>query len=150
MEKLLNIAKVILAVNRDAILSGSLALKLQGKQTRREPEDIDIWISDGHITPIPGMSTLESSDQYSESTYVRHSYIIDGIQIDFFYPAEIKEEPAWRFHEGFKVILPEEILKFKIEHAFDTNYPEGQQKHLEDLAFMINNELEDVKQPIPF
>lgn len=144
MENLLNIAEEILAVNPDALLSGSVALNLQGKKTRREPEDIDIWIKDGKIKTIPGMSNLDASDQYDESTYIRQSYIYKGVQIDFFYPAEQEREPYWRFYEGFKSILPEEIMKFKLDHALDTNYPEGQEKHLLDLEFMIKEELQSL------
>lgn len=149
MEKLIELAKKILAANPDGRLSGSLALRIQGIKTRRDVEDIDIWIP-GAAKIIEGMEAWSSSqDQYEEDSFSRDSYMIDGVQIDFFTPLEYPEvEPHWRMHEGIPVLLPYEIMKFKLQHGFDDTYLIGQEKHLEDLIFMIKDKIETINNPI--
>lgn len=143
MEKLIEIAKKILAANSDAYLSGSLALRLQGHATRREPEDIDIWIPDNIIKVIPGMRVYSSSERYDEGTHLRESYVIDGEQVDFFYPTENPEfTPLVTYADGITCVLAEDILKFKTEHAMDTEYEGGRGKHLEDLIFFFQKQKE--------
>jgi len=148
MEKLKELAKRILKANPKAMLSGSFAMKLQGVDLRREPEDLDIWIP-GEVKIIEGMEIYNSSSRYPDEDFIRESYIIDGVQVDFFVPVEYPEvEPKWRYEAGLKVLLPEEIMKFKLEHGFDDYSPIGQAKHLEDLIFIMQNKLKNITNPI--
>lgn len=145
MEKLIEIAKKILAANPDAYLSGSLALKLQGHPNPNEPEDIDIWIP-GRIRIIEGMNPYSSSDRYEEKSHARESYMIDGVQVDFFFPVENPEwTPLTAYVDDMRLVNVEDILKFKIEHILDTDYMTGVRKHAADLIFILQNHLENTK-----
>lgn len=145
MEKLIEIAKKILAANPDAYLSGSLALKLQGHPNPTEPEDIDIWLP-GRIKLIEGMTAYSSSDRYEEKSHARESYMIDDVQVDFFYPVEYPEwHPLTAYEESMRLVAAEEILKFKVEHALDTDYMEGVRKHSADIIYILQNHLENTK-----
>lgn len=145
MQKLLDIAKKILAANPGAYLSGSLALKLQGFPNPNEPEDIDIWIP-GHVRSIEGMHPYSSSDRYEEKSHARESFMYDGVQIDFFFPIENPDwTPITTFTNDIHILHAEEILKFKIEHIMDTEYMTGVRKHAADLMYIIQNHLKNTK-----
>lgn len=145
MEKLIEIAKKILAANPEAYLSGSLALKLQGHPNPTEPEDIDIWLP-GRIKLIEGMTSYSSSDRYEEKSHARESYMVDGVQVDFFFPVENPEwHPTTAYVDSMRLVNVEDILKFKIEHALDTDYMTGVRKHAADIIFILQNHLENTK-----
>jgi len=146
MEKLQQIAKKILIANPDAMLSGSLAMQLRFIKTRREPKDIDIFLPDGcGFIKIDGMK--DSIEHISQSRVVsgtiRQSYSIEGIQVDVMTPTDENFQVAWEFVNGLKLLTAEQILKFKLDYAFDNNYPEGQQKHIEDIIFILQNRLKN-------
>lgn len=138
--KLLEIAKEIIKANPSALLSGSLALRLQGLQTRREPTDIDLWMPKGKIiNTIENMLIDSNSSHYEEITHQRQSYVIGDVKIDIFQPNTYSDyQPFTAILQGVNMILAMEILKFKVEHAFDPCYEDTKLKHLQDLIFTLN------------
>jgi hypothetical protein len=140
MDKLIAIAKEIIKANPKALLSGSLALRLQGLQTRREPTDIDLWLPKGvRINTIDNMMIDSNSSHYEEITHHRESFIIGDVKIDIFQPASWCDyNPYTAISQGVNMVLAMEILKFKVEHAFDPYYEDTKLKHLQDLVFTLN------------
>jgi len=149
MEKLIVIVKKIISANPNCLLSGSLAINLQGYKTRRDPSDIDLWISGhNHFIPIDGMEEDEGSDHYEEITHSRMSYKLDGVKIDVFAPVEWhKFYPlvTYSHDHNFRMLNIGEILKFKVEHSFDDVYYDEQAKHAQDIIFIFNELLEKRK-----
>lgn len=96
-QHLIDIAKDILIANPSCLLSGSIALSLQGKNTRRQPKDIDIFLPYGvNEVLIPDMKialTDGDNDEYDDEYYERRSYKYKG-QIDFFTPLDEEVRPS--------------------------------------------------------
>jgi hypothetical protein len=141
MEKLKQVAQELIKRNQNVLLTGSLALNLQGYKTRREPSDIYISMPPKtSFHKLDGMDFIESSDSYDESDYQRDSYNLNGIKIDVFYPIEDIELPysISRLNEDLiKTVSWFEILKFKLQHSFDDKYPD--KKHREDIMWFLQN-----------
>ena len=146
MKNLKEIANKIIEKNPSALISGSIAIKLQGYETRREPSDIDIWMpAKSKFIPIEGMVYDSDSDHYEEVHHHRKSFKLGEIKIDTFIPVYNYQYVARRvFKEGLPMMDIPEILKFKIEHAFDEYYEDEQLKHLQDLIFILNAALEKI------
>ncbi len=142
-EKLIEIAKKILAANPDCALSGSLGLHLQGIKTRREPVDIDIYMPwNKSLIEIEGMTKcveVLSEEDYENEEYNRHEYKVNGIKIDILTPIE-EYVPIIlkRFSGGLWVIPSEDIIKFKVLFALGKST--SKYKHRDDIIhFLINN-----------
>jgi len=142
------IVKMITAINPLVFLSGSLAINMQGLKTKRTPEDIDLWIPDtATFVPIKGMLETDNGDRYEERDHHRVTYKYEGVSIDVFTPVYgNKYYPIATYCNGLSVILVEDIVKFKIEHAFSGTRPEGQVKHCEDIIFILNQIYEKAKE----
>lgn len=142
MEKLIEVAKQILAINPDCLLSGSLALKLQGIMTRREPKDIDIYLPYKKIfNKIEGMRNYDNKGAgYPLDNWDRNSFMLGEIQIDVFTP-ENSYVPILNEGDkvkGISVIDSADIIKFKVSHALGTHWTKY--KHRDDIIhILINN-----------
>lgn len=142
MEELIKIAQEIQSLN-DCLISGSLALSLQKVKLRREPMDIDVFISDREKFKVPeGFKYHEGEDLYSESIFERVTYKKDKIKIDFFWFRESDDsydlEPSYCYKNKLKLVSKEEVIKFKIEHALDKSY-DGSKHKLDVIHILVNN-----------
>jgi hypothetical protein len=142
-EHLITLAKQILDINPFALVSGSLALNVQGIRTLREPTDLDIWMPiDYEFCPIEGMELYDGARWYRELHHRRLAFCIgdrdDMLRIDIFKPISTDyPRPERTVAQGLDMISAIDILKFKLEHAFDKSNPDH--KHLEDLLFILQN-----------
>lgn len=141
-DNLMKVAMLFMEHNPNAILSGSLALKLQNIPLAKEPSDVDLFVF-GPAAKIPTEfkpDYLKGQD-YEEEDYERSSYIykIDDsiIPIDIFNPIDgtmaIHEMPYFdaRYNDKWvKVVQPWIILGFKIKHYHHT----GQDKHRNGIS----------------
>lgn len=142
MEHNLIIVKRILDANPHSLLSGSLALSLQGISLDRYLTDIDIWMPRNiEFRPIHGMDFADSGWWYPRGSHLVLSFIYQDdanenpLFIDIF---KAREEhycaPNSININGIRMVLPVDILKFKLEHAMATN--ESDNKHAQDLIRM--------------
>ncbi len=137
-EKLQNLAKEILKANLNCMLSGSLALKLQGIKTRREPQDLDIYLPYGQaLNAIPGMSYIPPAGEYPPDNWDRKDYVKDNITINIFTPenanvARLNEGESW---VDIKMVCAYDIIKFKVQHAFADHWTRF--KHKDDIMWML-------------
>ena len=139
--ELLILAKQILKVNDKCALSGSLALNNQGIRTKREPEDIDIYLpKDVEFILIPGMIENDdfNKDDYRNDEWIRTQYIINKIKVDVFTPQVDFEFPLVIVRSNrIDVVRTEEIIKFKVAFAFDDH--SSAEKHRVDVIYMMEN-----------
>src|SRR6187399_154564 len=140
MEKLLEIAKQIMAANKSCLLSGSVALKLQGVAIMREPKDIDIYLPvNVEFAPIPGMKLCANEDnaEYPEDGWERQEYSFDGVKVDVFTPDYVDTMPDYELESvainGINCINKCDIIKFKASHAFGDHWT--RYKHRNDIVF---------------
>lgn len=72
--------------------------------------------------------------------------MVDGVQVDFFFPVENPDwHPLTAYVDNMRLVNVEDILKFKIEHAMDTDYMTGVRKHAADIIYILQNHLENTK-----
>lgn len=144
MEKQKEIAAEILSLNKGALLSGSLALKLNNRKIRREPEDIDILVKDEDFKMPERAIVIDDEMPYNEPEFVFIVYSVDGVSVNIFYAQGIvyhHESPHHVVINGkwFDILPYYEILKFKMKHAYDNaGQPE---KHRLDLVYFFENNL---------
>lgn len=139
MENLIEIAKQIIEANPGAVLSGSIAINLQGIKTRKPPNDIDILMPiDIPFKKIPGMNyTPHAMDEDYESYYERDSYKIGDIKIDVFFPAHNKVYPLFTEKmNGLELVRFDEVIKFKVKFALSECT--SREKHQMDIVYMMN------------
>jgi len=141
--RLISVFDKIKIRNPEIVLSGSLALNLQGIKTRRNPEDLDLFIPYGYSfindneKEFVDFITREGS-QNKESDFNRDVSNLDGVKIDIFQPL--------RNINPFNIITCEElnirmidkvdILKMKISHALDDKH--SRFKHKDDIIFIMS------------
>lgn len=144
MEKQKEIAAEILSLNKGALLSGSLALKLNNRKIRRDPEDIDILVKDEDFKMPERAVVVDDDMPYDEPEFVFIVYSVDGIKVNIFYPQAIVYHHDSPHHvsingKWFDILPYYEILKFKMKHAYDNaGHPE---KHRLDLVYFFENNL---------
>lgn len=141
-EQLIEIAKEIVALNPECLLSGSLALNLQGMKTLREPKDLDFYLPyKVELKKPEGM--IESEDygdngEYDDEGCRRRGFKYKGVKIDIFQPED--EDLGFNYTSNLRThnmpcVQKLEILALKIHHAFgdaSTKY-----KHRNDLIFHL-------------
>lgn len=146
-QNLIVLAKQILDINPFALVSGSLALNVQGIRTLREPTDLDIWMpSDFEFCPIKGMELYDGARWYKELHHRRLAFCIwdrdDMVRIDIFKPISPDyPRPGRAEGQGLDMVSAIDILKFKLELALDKSNPDN--KHLEDLIFILQNNMKE-------
>jgi hypothetical protein len=148
--KILEIVKLILDINPDCAISGSVALNIQDIKTRREPKDIDIYLpyckrfNSGGLYIKAGTNEEDEQEKGdNESQYERDSIRISGINIDIFTP--IDEETKLEIINfktksdlGYvRCVHFSSIIKMKVEHAYGDSYTRF--KHKDDIVFMMSN-----------
>lgn len=145
LQKLRDLAALILKHNPKCYLSGGLALNLQNVKTRREPGDIDIYVPfNVKVQPVPGMEVFDDHNDhdeiYEDECYEREVYEIEHIKVDFFSPMEKENDlREWDFHytDGMPALLPAAIIRFKVEHALDGK--SSSYKHKDDVIHILVN-----------
>lgn len=139
--EILEAAKEILAANTECLLSGSIALRLAGKETRREPKDIDIYLPYGvEVKKVDGMVNSDTdgdNDEYDDEFYERKSYTYKGYQVDFFTPIiddlpRLLEDNCY----GVNCVWHTEIIKLKASHAYGEHWTRF--KHVKDIIHLMN------------
>ena len=139
--KLQLIAYNILKANKECALSGSLALQSWGLNLRNNPTDIDIWCPYGTVfNQIEHMELIGDNEGYGdEEDWLITQYKYKGVKIDIFLPNKQRiPNLSNRKIEGVNIVEAHDIIKFKVKFALGT--PCGsQQKHLEDLAYILKH-----------
>ncbi len=136
-KKLEEIAQRILVANPKALLSGSLALNLQGLKTKRNPSDIDIYIPWGEkFEKIEDMMVRNNEEDYDDEDYQIFQYMVNGVKVDIFTPMH-DSVPELEIRKVFvcRCVHFADIMKFKIKHSLNnqaTSY-----KHKQDLVYML-------------
>lgn len=154
-DQLLEVFKVIIKHNPKAVLTGSLALKLQNIKLPRLSEDVDIYIPCGEtFIPFYGGDLAEAGlpplyfnntlDEIEEEKTKRTSFIYGlyasgegeiNLKVDVFQPNNINNIGLSKIYcndipcEHFS-----NILKRKTFYALN-----GSAKHKSDLIFILNN-----------
>lgn len=129
-------------------ISGSVALNIQGIKTEREPHDLDMFLPFGEqLVLLPGMTEADELLRYGPGQNGRMEHIYNGVLIDIFQPQEDKE-PAPKSIAYTKCLLPAEILKYKMDYAFDTH--ETAKKHRADIIYILSNIVDSNIDDIPF
>lgn len=134
--------KVIIELDRDRtlMLTGSLALAIQGVRKQREADDIDIcsYFPDaGDLTALGFRQMRGDSPDYEDYFC---EFEKDGEMVHFLY-CEFEKEDACIEVKGdnrtFYVLNKKYILEYKLRHSFDIlGHP---QKHKEDLLYILAN-----------
>lgn len=142
MNELIEIAKQILEANDNCFLSGSLALNHQGIKTRNAPGDIDIYLEGyDNFHCISGMKESYdfNSDDYYNEEWERTHYKIGDVKVDVFVSTGnyLKDKLITVNCNGIDCVRFDEILKFKIQFAFDDS--DSAEKHQADLQYIIGN-----------
>ena len=138
IEKLKELAKQIMAVNPECLISGSLALVMQGIKIRREPQDLDIYLPYGEkFTKIEGMYSVPKNGEYPPENWNRESYVLAKIQIDVFTPDDSDEKGlnAGGWFGDIGTVRPSDIIKFKFDHALGEHWTKH--KHATDIIYMM-------------
>lgn len=143
MIHLIEVANKIIQLNKHCLLSGSMAINLQGYKTRREPNDIDLWLpSNEKLVALQEMEYDGDSDHYEEIDHHRTSFKLGEIKIDVFTPVYgCKYNPRRIQINGIAMVRVDDILKFKLDHVFDEIYEDEGNKHCEDFIFILNSKL---------
>lgn len=143
---MMDAVKEILAANPKCLLSGSLALKMQGVKTMREPKDIDIYMPYGlELILIPDMMYSSNADNadYPDDGWDRQEYTYRGFKVDVFTedyePIHRDGETIYMFNstesKGINMVDKLDIIKFKASHSFGDHYT--RYKHRNDIIYMM-------------
>lgn len=125
MKKLLKIAKILLAENENASLTGTLMLHLRGIDLGREPKDIDILISDYAPTiKFPKGFNVEQTGQSSDGSGAK--YLHDNIIIDVLSDGEKPD-----IINGWRLGTLEKLMEQKYIYSKQDN--DDAKKHHDDL-----------------
>lgn len=124
------------------MLSGSLALAVQGIKKLRESDDIDICdygCSAWDLTQVGAKQITGDSDEYDEFFC---EFEINGHKIHYLEMSlgDLENEYLIVRHGNirFRVLKAKYILEYKMRHAFD--YKHGHpQKHKKDLIYILSN-----------
>ena len=131
MEKgksILEVAKQILDLNPQALLTGSLMLKIRGIDLGREPHDIDILIRDFAPNIIfPKDSNVKEIGVASNGEGAK--YNVDGFIVDVMSSGE-----APSVYKGWRLGSVEELMNAK--YIYSTQKNDSAKKHYDDLIKM--------------
>jgi len=144
LEQLLVTAKKIIDLNPEALLSGSIVLKLFKINIRREPQDIDIFIPYGSPELVfpEGMKLIPvKADHYPPDGYQIDQYTLDNTKIDLIFA----DSPQYNIlpqdtlsMSGIKLVTASRIMTFKMDHALDDECSSAT-KHKFDLIHILCN-----------
>ena len=153
-DTLLNLFKLIKIVNPSAVLSGSLAMSLQGIELRSLPNDLDLYMPYGSppFQPLVGFCDLQEESYLFQGDFNRRSFEYNlgphKIKIDVFQPfVESYQEPEKNYYTELKQVAVENIvcieylsiLQFKLKHAFDKSNKISSMKQAGDLIHILRN-----------
>lgn len=127
---------------KSMMLSGSLALAIQGIKKPREAEDIDICdygCSAWDLTQFGAKQITGDSDEYDEffCEFEMNGHKVHYLEMSL---GELDNEYLVVYHEGlrFRVLKARYILEYKMRHAFDDEHGHPQ-KHKKDLIYILSN-----------
>jgi hypothetical protein len=141
--KLEVIALQILKANPNALLSGSLALNLQGLKTKRVPSDVDIYLPWGQkFEKIENMVTRDLEEDYDNEDYQIFQYMVSGVKVDVFTPMH-DSVPELEVRKVFvcRCVQFSDILKFKIKHSLNGSSTSWKHKHDLIYIFVVNDKI---------
>jgi len=164
-DELIEIFKGVVKNNPNAILSGSLSLKLQNFKLPRPSEDIDLYLPFGDefnpiywkgASPISVMPALYFNDSWEEiidektkRTSFKYAVFSSGVEpislkIDVFQPIKINNiEVSKIYCNNIPCQHFSNILKRKTFYALN-----GSEKHKDDLIYILNNNVSKTKYKI--
>lgn len=138
-QKLKAIAEQIVEQNEaTCLISGSIALKMNGVNIRREPIDIDIYLKYGEVfNKIEGMKIhqTETEEDYEAEYYERTGYIVDGIKVDVFTPMEKSHCIYATSNENDFTFASHVIIGLKAHHALGDSG--SRYKHKDDIMHIL-------------
>lgn len=124
------------------MLSGSLALAIQGIKKPREADDIDICnysCETWDLTKTGAKQITGDSDEYDEffCEFEKNDHKVHYLQMSL---GELEDEYLTVTHGymSFKVLKAKYILEYKMRHAFDDEHGHPQ-KHKRDLIYILSN-----------
>lgn len=145
MGKLIEVVNIIMEEYPQLLLSGSLALNLQGIKTRRAPGDVDFYVNDMFFYPkIDGLVPLRAGDLeddlYEDDYFERMPYKYGDIKVDFFKPVDNHDEMIRLTPisvQGIQCVLFSDIIGMKVRHAYGKHF--SRYKHKDDIVYMMSN-----------
>lgn len=149
IERLLQIVSLCKVINKDIILSGSLALHVQGINLRNEPGDIDILLpfksnfsgAFGELASETDESILRLESGYEDDNYYSRRSFLYGkysdIKIDVFTVNNESILLDTCIYNSIKMLTKQEIIKFKFDHALCN--ASSKVKHQMDLIHILVN-----------
>lgn len=124
------------------MLSGSLALAIQGIKKPREADDIDICdygCSACDLTQVGAKQITGDSDEYDEffCEFEMNGHKVHYLEMSL---GELGNEYLIVCHGNlrFRVLEAKYILEYKMRHAFDDEHGHPQ-KHKKDLIYILSN-----------
>lgn len=127
---------------KSMMLSGSLALAIQGIKKPREADDIDICdygCSAWDLTQVGAKQITGDSDEYDEffCEFEMNGHKIHYLEMSL---GELENEYLIVHHGNlrFRVLEAKYILEYKMRHAFDNEHGHPE-KHKRDLIYILSN-----------
>lgn len=124
------------------MLSGSLALAIQGIKKPREADDIDICDYGCDTFDIARTGAEEVTGDSDKYNGFFCEFKMDGNKVHYLPMSleELEDEYVVVAHCGlrFRVLKAKYILEYKIRHAFDNEHGHPE-KHKNDLIYILSN-----------
>lgn len=138
-------AKTILEGNYDVVLTGSLALAIQGIKKPRESDDIDLCSYACNLNRILKKGALQIGGNEDKYDDFFAEFELNGEKIHYLKMNVGNHDdafiPVWDDLVMVNVLNAKHILEYKLRHAFDTTHGHPE-KHKSDLIHILqNNEL---------
>lgn len=141
--ELLKNAEELLSKEDGIMLTGSLALAIQGIKKPREANDIDLCNVDCDIYDLrqSGLSLVKSMNPYSEENFFME-YSYKGCKVNYLEALRIKsysKQCTIVIHNDkeFRIVNAKTILDYKLEHAFCSIG--NSEKRRNDLVYILAN-----------
>ena len=143
IDSMLSIFKEIQALNpsKDLLLSGSLALHLQGMNLRRDPEDLDICTCYGvYKIQMPKGAIAVNATNLNTREYKIDlcQYLYKGVKIDIL-PTSSDICEYRTVINSYPMLLKRYIVECKLSHALFNTVPSTIDKHKEDLMYILKH-----------
>lgn len=127
---------------KSMMLSGSLALAIQGIKKPREADDIDICDYDceaWNLTQVGATQITGDSNKYDEffCEFEMNGHKIHYLEMSL---GELENEYITVYHGSlrFRVLKAKYILEYKTRHSYDDGLGHPQ-KHKKDLIYILSN-----------
>ena len=136
----------IMKENRNLVLTGSIALILQGMELRRQPDDIDFlyplyW---GWEKPKEWIE-CDIEGYPSDEGYTPNEYMVNGTKINVMVPCcntpvhRLKMTVPLELGRVYKMLHLLSIVDFKLSFSFQKDG--NPKKHAQDLIYILNKRI---------